>query len=155
MYTNPRIGSPGIPGLYDLGPPGATPIRPCAPGPLKVARTAADGWGVSTPTVVAGPVAPTRAAVRRQFSEIELAHALRATAAQQLRAAAASRARTDQRAAHIAAIEQAIADRIERLVQERRSAAARTGAYDVLPPRDELAERRTRRVPPTGDRASA
>lgn len=119
----------------------------------RPAQECPDGrrWeGVSTDT--AAPATPE--ALRRQFSEIELAHALRATAAQQLRVAAAARGRTDPHGAHVAALEQAIADRIDRVVQARRAAVRPPAGVAPAPP-DELARRRRQRITPTGSRASA
>ncbi len=91
------------------------------------------------------------ARARRQFNELELEHALRATAAQQLRVAAAAHARPGVEAHRIVLLEQAIADRIDRIVRDRRAAAERAAVPD--PPRvvaDELAARRGRATRPAG-----
>ena len=91
------------------------------------------------------------ARVARQFSELELEHALRATAAQQLRVVAAGHACNGVDGRRIAALEQAIADRIERVVRQRSAAAERN--HGPQPPRavsDEVAARRLRAVPAAG-----
>ncbi len=106
----------------------------------------------TTPLAINARSADDGAGARRQFTEIELEHALRATASQQLRVAAAARGRAGVDERRIAVLEQAIADRIERIVSERRAAADRARAPEV--PRavlDELASRRRHRTaPPTG-----
>jgi hypothetical protein len=97
------------------------------------------------------PPATAAARARRRFSELELEYALRATAAQQLRVVAAAHARQGVEERRIAALEQAIADRIDRLVRERAAVADRT--RDPEPPRtarDALAARRLRAVPTPG-----
>jgi len=111
---------------------------------------------VNPPFVVLDAPPPECATVREQFSEIELAHALRANAAQQLRVVAAAHACDGRRAVHTAELEQAIADRIERIVEERRIAAARARARGGTTPsgvRDELAVRREQRSRDHGGRA--
>lgn len=83
------------------------------------------------------------ARARHQFTEIELEHALRATASQQLRVAAAARGRAGVDDRRIAAIEQAIADRLDRIVAERREAVRRgRDRHAPGPAPDELASRR-------------
>jgi len=97
------------------------------------------------------PPADDAARVVRQFSELELEHALRATAAQQLRVVDAAHARHGVDGRRIAVLEQAIADRIERIVCQRSAAAERNRRPQ--PPRvvgDELAARRLRAVPASG-----
>jgi len=97
------------------------------------------------------PPADDAVRVRRQFSELELEHALRATAAQQLCVVAAAYAREGVEQRRVAVLERAIADRIDRIVRERSAAADRI--RDPAPPRavrDELAARRLRAVPSTG-----
>jgi len=102
------------------------------------------------------PSADDGARARRQFSEIELEHALRATASQQLRVAAAAHARAGVDERRIAILEQAIADRIDRIVTERRAAVNRTRGPHVPPAvRDELASRRRRRSEPSAGRSDA
>lgn len=106
---------------------------------------------MSTGFVAIDPApADVGARARRQFNELELEHALRATAAQQLRVAAAhARPGVDEH--RIALLEQAIADRIDRIVRDRRAAAERAAAPDA--PRavtDELAARRGRATRPAG-----
>jgi hypothetical protein len=113
---------------------------------------------VSTSFVVVATSCRDGARARQQFSEIELAHALRALAAQQLRVVAAQHGGDGRGAARIAALEQAIADRIERIVQERRAATMELRApIGTAPttPRDELAARRTQPRRTTGGRALA
>jgi hypothetical protein len=105
-------------------------------------------------TLVAITAAPDDAAARarREFTEIELEHALRATSAQQLRVLASAHGRAGVDARRIAAIEQAIADRIDRIVAERRTAANRD-RNTPGPARDELASRRSQRATPSVGRA--
>ncbi len=124
---------------------------------LKIGRNTADDGGVSTPFVAVDAPSGGREAVRQQFSEIELAHALRATAAQQLRVVAVAHGQQGRGGARTAALEQAIADRIERIVEERRAAAvaARTPHGTAPHGRDELAVRRTLQRRSTGGRALA
>jgi hypothetical protein len=107
---------------------------------------------VST-TFLAITAAPANddARARHQFTEIELEHALRATASQQLRVAAAARSRAGVDDRRIAAIEQAIADRIDRIVTERREAVHRArDRHTPGPATDDLASRRRRAVPSAG-----
>lgn len=133
-------------------------FRPRAGPHLKLLRDGADDWRVSTSFVVVATSRRDGAGARQQFSEIELAHALRAIAAQQLRVVAARHGGDGRGAARIAALEQAIADRIERIVQERRAATMELRApIGTAPttPRDELAARRTQPRRTTGGRALA
>lgn len=105
----------------------------------------------TTFAAIDAPPADDAARVVRQFSELELEHALRATAAQQLRVVAAAHARHGADGRRIAVLEQAIADRIERIVRQRSAAAERNRRPQ--PPRavcDELAARRLRAVPASG-----
>jgi hypothetical protein len=83
--------------------------------------------------------------VRRHFRELELEHALRATSAQQLRVIVARR-RPEVADRRIAVVEQAIADRLERILAERRTAADGIPSERAVPTADELAARRSRRT---------
>jgi hypothetical protein len=124
---------------------------------LKPAVTAADEMRVTTTFPASDvPAADAAASALRRFTEMELDHALRATASQQLRVVAAARARAGVDTRAIAALEQAIADRIDRIVTERRQAVDR--ARNPCVPRivrDELAARRSRRTQPSVGRPHA
>jgi len=109
---------------------------------------------VTTHSARADTPAAATARARRHFREIELEHALRATSAQQLRAIAARR-RPEVAGRRIAVLEQAIADRLERVVAARRSAAADVLRDRTVPGADELAARRSRRPPPAHHRHTA
>jgi hypothetical protein len=89
---------------------------------------------VTIDRIMAGPA-------RRRFAGIALEHALRASAAQQLRALAAGRADTVG-GRQAAAREQAIAARLEARVAACRAAAAADGRVERT---DELAARRATR----------
>ena len=105
----------------------------------------------TTFAAIDAPPADDAARLVRQFSELELEHALRATAAQQLCVVAAAQARHGVDGRRLAVLEQAIADRIDRIVRQRSADAERNRRPQ--PPRavsDELAARRLRAVPPPG-----
>jgi hypothetical protein len=92
--------------------------------------------------------------VRRHFRELELEHALRATSAQQLRVIVARR-RTEVADRRIAVVEQAIADRLERILAERRTAVDDIPGERAVRTADELAVRRARRTTPARRRHTA
>lgn len=111
--------------------------RPVPARALKRTRDGADVVGVTVPSTSA-------ARARRRHRQIQLEHALRASAAQQLRVIAAAR-RIDVYGRRALSDEQAIAAWIEAILADRRQAAQAPGADRARPDRDELAARRGRR----------
>jgi hypothetical protein len=109
---------------------------------------------VTTHSAGADTPAAATARARRHFREIELEHALRATSAQQLRVVAARR-RPEVGNRRVAVLEQAIADRLERVVAARRAAAADARRARTGPGADELAARRSQRAAPAHHRNTA